>query len=447
MKLEEYNTIIHFIEQHTSSCPRTVLSAVNMEFGNNYQYHTVMSIFLTYLQGKVKSTYHSKTKETNSKYYYRVYKESMNKAYNVHESKHSEQTKTFPDNNTNMSNDNDACAILPTEQVNCRPVLINMANEFELPPCLLARLIIEQYVIQEKTLQDKENRAVSISEQCPTAFNIERCMKHISLMAVSSFEENAPLSHEIRNSEVQKSFSTAKTPSRCQSSENKYADNQVSTSNHRQQNSVGQNLHTDCQLSKKTTSDEHCQQLNGKSDSAANRSAVPNSASMASIKNKVSSWMKDPLLIPNEALREQVLQCISYDVCYGPINDAIRHSVGLEFEEILIQNVKKHNLPFLDENDLRKRGYDKTPDVKLEVPISVNGFPVCWIESKASFGDLQTHSEYLRDQYYSYWNRFGPGIVIYWFGFIDNISDDMKKLGILVLDDFPSIDQITFMDP
>lgn len=97
----------------------------------------------------------------------------------------------------------------------------------------------------------------------------------------------------------------------------------------------------------------------------------------------------------------------------------------------------------------------------------MNGKVVNWIESKAMFGDSVRHKKYLKNQLWSYWNRsvcsssascvcivslissyycyvlytvvvyrFGPGLVIYWFGYVDDLEDNSSK-GILVSDDFP----------
>ncbi|KAI4804226.1 hypothetical protein KUCAC02_025860, partial [Chaenocephalus aceratus] len=66
------------------------------------------------------------------------------------------------------------------------------------------------------------------------------------------------------------------------------------------------------------------------------------------------------------------------------------------------------------ENQLRVMGYDKTPDIILEVPIAVEGHIVHWIESKASFGDDHSHRTYLNEQFWSYWNSSLPRSFLAW---------------------------------
>lgn len=41
---------------------------------------------------------------------------------------------------------------------------------------------------------------------------------------------------------------------------------------------------------------------------------------------------------------------------------------------------------------------------------------VCWIDSKALFGDVNTHQASVLPQAEAYVHRFGPGLVLYWFG-------------------------------
>ncbi|XP_076165399.1 CDAN1-interacting nuclease 1 [Ptiloglossa arizonensis] len=161
-------------------------------------------------------------------------------------------------------------------------------------------------------------------------------------------------------------------------------------------------------------------------------------------RHEVSKLFKDTTLIQDKDLAYEVYLCTLYDAIYGPIADAIGISVGQEYEVKLQNYLTERNLAFRNEEHLRSRGYDKTPDFKLEVPIAVNGFVINWIESKARFGNLEIHQKYIREQFLSYWNRFGPGLVIYWFGFLDNLTEPSEKR-FMIMDHFP--ENIIYMDP
>ncbi|XP_048830140.1 CDAN1-interacting nuclease 1 [Brienomyrus brachyistius] len=154
-------------------------------------------------------------------------------------------------------------------------------------------------------------------------------------------------------------------------------------------------------------------------------------------KQVLNSMLRDPSSIPDHSLADNVYQCTINDCCYGPWVDSIKHAIGHEHEMLLHDKLREKNLSFLDENQLRAKGYDKTPDIILEVPIAVEGRIVHWIESKASFGDDHSHQNYLNEQFWSYWNRFGPGLVIYWHGFIEEL-DCHRDRGIMLKDGFPS---------
>ncbi|XP_056636649.1 CDAN1-interacting nuclease 1 [Diorhabda sublineata] len=141
----------------------------------------------------------------------------------------------------------------------------------------------------------------------------------------------------------------------------------------------------------------------------------------------INIYMRDTALITDPKLAYEVFLCTLYDNVYSPITDVMKSSLGQQYEIKLYREATQLGLGFRDEEQLRKHGYDKTPDCKLEVPISINGFVINWIESKALFGDPEIHKEYMKNQYLSYWNRFGPGLVIYWFGFLDTILKTNDK--------------------
>jgi hypothetical protein len=77
--------------------------------------------------------------------------------------------------------------------------------------------------------------------------------------------------------------------------------------------------------------------------------------------------------------------------------------------------------------------------VKLAVPIGVTGpdekqYIIHWIDSKAMFGDPSIHCVKNKEQLNSYVNRYGSGLVIYWFNHVDSLNTDEY---ILVMNDFP----------
>uniref|UniRef100_A0A8C5RIG9 CDAN1-interacting nuclease 1 n=1 Tax=Laticauda laticaudata TaxID=8630 RepID=A0A8C5RIG9_LATLA len=70
-------------------------------------------------------------------------------------------------------------------------------------------------------------------------------------------------------------------------------------------------------------------------------------------KTLINSLLRDPSQIPDGVLANQVYQCIANDYCYGPL-------VILLFISSILS---------IAEDQLRAKGYDKTPDFILEVPI------------------------------------------------------------------------------
>lgn len=161
---------------------------------------------------------------------------------------------------------------------------------------------------------------------------------------------------------------------------------------------------------------------------------------------EVSEMIRNPDLIPESLLGANVSYCLYNENMEGPITDTIRRCIGEEYEVKLKQMARDMGMVFYDEGDLRRTGYDKTPDLKLAIPCMFKGRVVNWIESKASFGDMDSHLKYVREQLTSYGNRFGSGIVIYWFGFLDMIADCAENGDfVTVLDRFPGPEEFEFL--
>ena len=138
----------------------------------------------------------------------------------------------------------------------------------------------------------------------------------------------------------------------------------------------------------------------------------------------VTLFIRDPSLLPCRRLSDNVRECVELDWQNSPRAEVTKRTVGLEYEYVLAERLSNAGLAFSTEDKLRGEGKAVTPDVKLVVPVSINGHVVHWIDSKAMFGSEETHVRYTEDQYQRYVNRYGDGMVIYWFDFVDHLNWD-----------------------
>ncbi|KAJ7531231.1 hypothetical protein O6H91_14G037600 [Diphasiastrum complanatum] len=106
-----------------------------------------------------------------------------------------------------------------------------------------------------------------------------------------------------------------------------------------------------------------------------------------------------PISIPKSRLYKDIQQCVEKDTLSSPAVELIRRVTGMEFELMLREKLQDMGIAFKSENALREAGFSKTPDVKLEVPIGVQGRVVNWIDSKASFGDHFNHKVQGKEQF------------------------------------------------
>ena len=167
-----------------------------------------------------------------------------------------------------------------------------------------------------------------------------------------------------------------------------------------------------------------CLELNTVFTNGASCVSAPNTPQTAThAKISISQLVKETHLLKNARLAAEILECCAHDDDYGPTIDLIKNLIGIEYEQKLEAILKKHGITFTKENELREKGFDKTPDFKLELPIYLNnGMCISWIDSKATFGDEQSHADYYENQFKFYLNRFGSGLVIYWFGYLSDIE-------------------------
>ncbi|XP_017298564.2 uncharacterized protein LOC103506908 isoform X1 [Diaphorina citri] len=152
-------------------------------------------------------------------------------------------------------------------------------------------------------------------------------------------------------------------------------------------------------------------------------------------KDFLKRMLKDPSVIRDPILSQEITYNNAMDDQYGPIIDLYRRSLGVIHEEKITSYLTQCGISFVSETLCMSLGFDKTPDVLVYPPLYINGQLVNWIESKALFANLQNHCLYEKNQYVPYFERFGPGCVIYWFGHLAGIEPRPSQY--IILNELP----------
>lgn len=155
--------------------------------------------------------------------------------------------------------------------------------------------------------------------------------------------------------------------------------------------------------------------------------------------------LKDPTLCEDGALAHEIMMLNAQDIMNGFFYNQLSMNAGIAFE-LEVRNILEQNrISFCPEDLLRSRSYDVTVDFLLDIPLvgvrtaksfhlyrcnaeipekidnEIERLVITWIECKALFASVECHVEYYENQFYSYINRFGNGLILYKHGFVNCI--------------------------
>ena len=153
-------------------------------------------------------------------------------------------------------------------------------------------------------------------------------------------------------------------------------------------------------------------------------------------KKRFWEFVKSPEMLESQQTADEIRDVVKNDLVYSPDANEKQKERGLWGEGLLQDWLKEQNIVYKTENDLRGNEKQKTPDCLLDEPMLYDGKKICWIESKASFGDNVEFRYNSRKQLCPYTQLFGPGLVIYWTGCLNDLEcpADVYVSDISVLD-------------
>lgn len=139
--------------------------------------------------------------------------------------------------------------------------------------------------------------------------------------------------------------------------------------------------------------------------------------------NRKEFWkyVRDPKSAPDKRLKREILEVVREDIIYSPAGMDVQYLRGKKGEARLNEWLDRNEIEYRTEDEIRGE-YKKTPDNLLKEPMEIDGQTVYWFESKANFGNAQEMRRNNKKQLIPYTEIFGPGIVVYWFGHVDDFE-------------------------
>ena len=137
-------------------------------------------------------------------------------------------------------------------------------------------------------------------------------------------------------------------------------------------------------------------------------------------KKEFWGYINDPDKLRSD-VAEELREVIAKDPVYSPAGNEEQRQRGIWGETLLQNWLDEQGICYRTENDIRGE-YEKTPDALLDEPMMFEGRKIYWVESKASFGDNTEFRYNSRRQLEPYTRIFGPGVVVYWVGKLDDLE-------------------------
>lgn len=143
-------------------------------------------------------------------------------------------------------------------------------------------------------------------------------------------------------------------------------------------------------------------------------------------KREIQQILQEPEKCGTRRLTQELRDAMEKDRVYSPNLNDKRAIEGRRGEERLEGFLDDLDIEYYAEEDLRDNDdFPKTPDILFKSEgQNIKGHIVNWIESKSNFGSPPEFRINYRKQLSSYTELFGPGIVVYWYGYVEGVNKD-----------------------